>query len=151
MNPEPPASESRFRRWWNWKTLVASKFLIGSIAVHLLFGVGATYYVVQRIQAKRKMTFSGGPPLVNASQHALEHKISLAKKKASMSAPAQAKRITTTGLAKVALPEMPTMPHATEVLPNRMAGMGGTGSGLGFGSGGVGTGGGGGGAFMLPR
>jgi hypothetical protein len=46
---------------------------------------------------------------------------------------------------------MPTMPHATEVLPNRMAGMGGTGSGLGFGSGGMGSGGGGGGAFMLPR
>lgn len=142
----PPRSRLGF-----WAKLLASKFLFISVLVHLLGGFGATYYVVQRIQAKRKLTFQGGPPLVNASQRALEHKVSLAKKNASMSAPAQAKRILTTGLAKVALPEMPTMPHATDVLPNRMGGMGGTGTGLGFGGGGMGAGGGGGGAFMLPR
>jgi hypothetical protein len=147
---EEHAEDDPPKRRFHWKTLIASKFLIISIVVHLLGGVGATFYVVQRIQGKRKLTFQGGPPVVNASQRALEHKVTMAKKKASMSAPAQAKRITTTGLAKIALPEMPSMPHATEVLPNRMAGMGGTGTGLGFGGGGLGSGGGGGG-FMLPR
>ena len=146
-SPEPaPKSRLPF-----WTAILGSKFLLVSIAVHLLGGVGATYYVVQSIAAKRKLTFAGGPPAVNASQRALEHKVSMAKKKNTMSAPAQAKRITTTGLSKVALPEMPSMPNATDVLPNRMAGMGGTGTGFGFGGGGMGTGGGGGGGFMLPR
>ena len=40
-----------------WAKLLASKFLFVSILVHLLFGAGATYFIVQRIQAKRKVTF----------------------------------------------------------------------------------------------
>ncbi|MDQ3622878.1 MAG: VWA domain-containing protein [Verrucomicrobiota bacterium] len=134
--PQPgpaPAPRRRFR-----EKILASKFLIVSIAVHLLFALGATYFVVQQIQAKRKLTFTAGPPVANPSKRAIEHKVSMARKKTTMSAPAQAKRITTAGLAKFALPEMPSMPSATDVLPNRMAGLGGTGQG--FGAGGAGGG-----------
>ena len=96
----------------------------------LLFGVGATLYVVQRYQASRRLTFKGGAPTTNPSKRAMEHQVAMAKKKNTMSAPAQARRITTAGLAKIVLPEMPAMPTATTVTPNRMAGMGGVGAGL---------------------
>ncbi len=134
-----------------WHKIIASNTLLLSIGLHFLFGVGATVYVVQQIQAKRKVAFQGGPPQINPSTRALEHQVSMAKKKASMSAPAQAKRITTTGLAKIALPDMPTMPHATEVMPNRMAGLGGNGNGFGLGGAGGGMGNGGSGfSFQMP-
>ncbi|MDB6151645.1 MAG: hypothetical protein JWL90_98 [Chthoniobacteraceae bacterium] len=152
MKPVPPvpAKKQKFRFKW-WHKLIASKFLLISIFVHLFFGVGATYYVVQQIKEKRKLTFAEGPPANNASSRALEHKVSMAKKKNTMSAPAQAKRITTTGISRIALPDMPTMPHATEVIANRMAGLGGVGNGFGTGGGGgMGTGGGGFG-FALPK
>jgi hypothetical protein len=134
-----------------WAKLVASKFLFVSIVVHLLFGVGATYYIVQRIQAKRKVTFQGGPPSVNPSKRALEHKVSMAQKKKTGGAPPQAKRIVSAGIAKVALPDLPTISSANNVVPGMMAGMGGvgTGTGMGFGAGmGSGMGGGGGGGGM---
>ena len=151
MNSEsPPDSTPKKPRASFWATILASKFLLVSIIVHVLFGAGATIYVVQRYQANRKLSFQGGPPVVNASSRALEHKVSMAKKKNTMSAPAQAKRITTAGLSKIALPEIVTMPNATQVVPNRMGGIGGTGTGIGAGGMG-GTGGGGGGGFAMPN
>jgi hypothetical protein len=132
------------RRPRGWKRLVGSKILLLSIAAHILLGLGAGYYVVQRYTAKRKMTFSAGPPTTNPSKRAMEHKVALGKKSKAMSAPAQAKRITAkNAFAKVALPDMPAMPSTLEVIPNRMAGLGGV--GVGFGSSGAGGSGGGGG------
>ena len=122
----------------------SSKVLMISVVIHLLFAAGAAYLIVQRVQTKRKMTFTGGPPAVNASKRALEHKMSLGKKKAVMSAPAQAKRIMSSGLAKVALPDLPSLPSATDAVPNRMGGIGGVGNSFGGGGGGGGLGGGGG-------
>ena len=110
------------RRWF--VTVIGRRFLVVSIAVHLLFGVGAAYWVVQRYQANRKLTFKGGPPSPNPSTRALEHKVQMAKKQSTMSAPSIAKRITTTGLSKVALPEMPAMPKLAAP-PVKMAGAGG--------------------------
>lgn len=127
-----------------WQKATSSKLLVISVLVHLLFAAGATYFIVQRVQVKRKMTFQGGPPAVNASKRALEHQMSLGKKKAVMSAPAQAKRIMSTGLAKVALPDLPSLPSATDAVPNRMGGIGGVGNSFGGGGGGGGLGGGGG-------
>ena len=145
---DPPPRKPLFTFW---QKVIASKFLLVSIIVHLLFGAGAAVYVVQQYQANRKLSFKGGPPVVNPSSRALEHKVSMAKKKNTMSAPAQAKRITTAGLAKVALPEMITMPTATTVVPNRMGGLGGMGQGFGAGgAGGMGSGSGGLG-FSLPN
>jgi hypothetical protein len=105
-------------------SLLGSKFLMISIAVHLLFGLGAAYWVVQHYQANRKLTFKGGPPSPNPSTRALEHKVQMAKKQSTMSAPSIAKRITTAGLSKVALPEMPAMPKLAAP-PVKMAGAGG--------------------------
>ena len=147
LPPELPPSKPQSRLLKIWLTIIASKFLFISILVHLLFGVGAAVLVVQQYQARTR-TFQGGPGAVNPSSRALEHKVSMAKKKNSMSAPAQAKRITTTGISKVALPEIVSMPSATTVVPNKMGGLGGQGMGLGIGTmGGSGTGAGG---FGLP-
>ncbi len=148
----PPAvpEEKKERKLTLWQRIVASKILFGSILAHLLFGAGATFYVVQQMETKRKTTFQGGPPTVKASSRALEHQVSMSKKKNTQSAPAQAKRIMTKGLAAIALPEMPSMPNASEIIPNRMAGMGGTGIGFGVGGGGGMGGGGNGFGFSLP-
>ncbi len=139
------------------RKLFAGKFLLVSIAVHVLLGVGAAYIIVQQMNAKRKITFQGGPPTVNPSKRALEHKVALGQKKKSGGAPAQAKRIATTGIAKISLPEMPAISVTNEYTPSKMSGMGGvgfgTGMGIGMGNGGGmggGGGGGGGGINMLP-
>ncbi len=139
----PPSQSPAARRLGFWGRLAASKFLFISIVAHLLFGVGATYFIVQRIQSKRKVTFQSGPASANPSKRALEHKVSMAQKKKTGGAPPQAKRIVSTGIAKVSLPDLPTIPTASTVVPGMMAGMGGAGfgAGMGFGSGsGMGSG-----------
>jgi len=113
------------------KRRLGGKFLVISIVVHLLFGLGAAYYVVQTITAKRKLTFHGGPPSPNPSQRAIEHKVQMAKKQNSMSAPPPVKRIVTTGMAKVALPDMPSMPTSNPVAASKAVGAGGVGVGFG--------------------
>ena len=132
-----------------WRRVATKRFLFISIAAHLLFALIATVYVVQTITAKRKLTFTSSPPSPNPSQRALEHKVQMAKKQNTMSAPAQARRITSTGLAKVSLPDMPVISTSTDFTPGKMAGMGGTGMGLGMAGGMGGAGGGGGGGPML--
>jgi hypothetical protein len=129
-------------------------FLLASVCVHLLLGVGAVYWVVQKIETKRKLQFASAPPTANPSKRAMEHKVSLQKKKNAGGSPAQARRISVTGLAsKITLPEMPSVPTtSTQFVAGRMAGMGGAGfgSGLGFGNGsGMGVGGMGGGGLGL--
>ncbi len=128
----------------------SATFLTVSIGLHLIVALGAGYWVVQRYEAKRKLQFAAGPPTASPSKRALEHQVSLQKKKNAGGSPAQAKRISVTGLAaKITLPEMPAIPSAsTQFVAGRMAGMGGAGfgSGLGFGNGsGMGVGGGAGG------
>ena len=121
------AAEGEIERSTKPRWLIAilgSKFLMISIVVHVLFGIGAAYWVVQRYQANRKLTFKAGPPSPNPSTRALEHKVQMAKKQSTMSAPSIAKRITTSGLARVALPEMPAMPKLAAP-PVKMAGAGG--------------------------
>ncbi len=137
MSAENP---TRRKKWW---LFFGGSFLSVSVAIHVLIGVAATVWVVQTIQAKRKLTFQGAPPSPNPSTRALEHKVQMAKKQKTMSAPQQARRITASAPSRIALPEMPAMP-ANEATPAKMGGMGGTGMGLGFGGavGGAGLGGG---------
>ena len=135
--------------WYHWRRF-GFNFLTISILAHLFFGVGATYLVVQTIQAKRQQTFAGAPPSANAPTHAIEHKVQLQKKQQTMSAPAPLKRITTTSNSRVALPAMPAMPHMDEAItPLAMAGMGGVGVRVSMGTGGAGTGGGANGGLNL--
>jgi hypothetical protein len=115
-----------------WQRITQSQFFFISVVVHVVFVLIAGIFVVQSITAKRKLTFTSAPPSPNRSQRALEHKVQMAKKQNTMSAPAQAKRITTTGLAKVSLPEMPAITATTDFKAGKMAGMGGTGVGIGF-------------------
>jgi hypothetical protein len=122
---EAPKEKSKWRPWRRF----GGTFLFVSIVVHILFGIGATYLVVQTIQAKRKLTFQAGPKSPNPVQRAIEHKVSMAKKQSTMSAPAQPKRITTTGTSRVALPDMPAMPKMDDFTPGQMAGVGGVGVG----------------------
>ena len=110
-------------RWWQWER-TTGKFLMISIGVHILFGLVAAVYVVQQYQTARKLTFKGGPPSPNPSTRALEHKVQMVKKQNTMSAPALAKKITTTGRSKITLPEMPAMPKLAAP-PVKMAGAGG--------------------------
>lgn len=121
----PPGTAKRSARRFG------GAFLIVSIIVHLLFALSATYFVVQTINARRKLTFQAGPKSPNPSQRAVEHAVSLAKKQNTMSAPAQPKRITTAGASKVALPDMPAMPQLDAFTPGKMAGVAGmAGTGL---------------------
>ena len=126
----PEIPQTLLRR--TWRKMTERRFLFISVAVHLLIGIIAGIFVVQSIVAKRKLTFTSSPPSPNKSQRALEHKVTMAKKQNTMSAPAQAKRITSTGLAKVSLPDMPAISSSTDFNAGKMAGMGGTGVGLGF-------------------
>jgi hypothetical protein len=129
------------------------RFLFISILVHVLFAMVAVYLVVQTITPKRKLTFKGGPPSPNPSQRAMQHEVKMAQKQKTMSAPAPAKRITTTSMSKVALPEMPAMPTTDNSPMSKMAGMtpGGLGMTMGGGSGGSSGGGGGGVPFFGMR
>src|SRR5436309_2493732 len=130
-----------------WAKLLGGRFLIISVAAHLLFASVAAYVVVQRYQAARKLTFKGGPPSPNPSTRAIEHKVQLAKKQSTMSVPRMEKRITTTGLSKVSLPEMPAMPKLAAP-PTKMAA---TGTDLAFNPGGsISTSGGGAGGAAVP-
>ena len=128
----PPPDEPQSLPRKLWKKLTERRFLFISVIVHVLIGIIAMIFVVQSIVAKRKLTFTSAPPSPNKSQRALEHKVTMAKKQNTMSAPAQAKRITTTGLSKVSLPDMPAISTSTDFNAGKMAGMGGTGVGLGF-------------------
>jgi hypothetical protein len=130
----PPAGEEAARPTLGqrlWRRVATRQFLFFSIALHLLFGAAATVYVVQTITVKRKLTFAGTPPSVARSTQALEHRVQMAQKQKSMSAPPIAKRVTTTAVnTKVALPQMPEMPAlASTLTPVKMGGMGGVGFG----------------------
>lgn len=109
LSPETAARKRK--KWW-----VSRPFLVISIGVHLLFGLGAAYLVVSRHSAARKLTFAAGPKSPNPSERALKHKVQLQEK--NKTAPAAVpKRVLTTGLAKVELPPMPAIPTANEGPP----------------------------------
>jgi serine/threonine protein kinase len=130
-----------------WKRIRNNRFLLVSIIAHALFILVATVFVVQNI-VSRKLTFTSAPATPNPSERSLEHEVSMAKKHSSMGAPVQARRIATTGISKITLPDMPSISTSTDFTPGTMAGMGGFGEGMGLGMGGAGGGGGGGGGGL---
>ena len=109
---EQPATSSVAQdqtKWWRKKWWRSRPFLVVSIGVHLLFGLGAAYLVVSRYSAGHKLTFNAGPKSPNPSERALQHRVQMQEK--SKSAPAAVpKRVLTTGAAKVELPPMPSVP-----------------------------------------
>lgn len=128
-----------------WQKLMTRKFLFFSVLAHVIFFLAAGYFIVTKQTVGRKK-FMPPPGSAEQARAGAEHKVSLGRKQSTMSAPEQAKRVTTnSALAKVALPEMPELPSATtEVFANRAIGMGGAGSAFGAtGTPGGGSGGGG--------
>lgn len=115
-----------------WQKILERKWLFGSIAFHVVLGIVATVWIVshETVSRKKFMKPAGG---AEAAKQGSEHKVSLGRKQSTMSAPEQAKRVTTnSAFAKVALPEMPEMPTATtDVFANRAIGLGGAGSAFG--------------------
>ena len=142
--PQAAGPKSRTPIWDRF----GGRFLYISILVHVIFALVATWLIVQNIESKRKLTFRAGEQGPKPNSRAVEHKVQVTKKINTMSAPAQAKRITTTAIsARVSIPEM-TMPSASNLTPGRLAGMGGEGLSMGTMSMGAGSGGGGGGGGM---
>lgn len=142
------SQETQNKQWWQrtWTKIIAAKVLFLSILVHFLFITGATVWIVQTIYNQPKKEFKGGEEGANKRTRAVEHKVSMTKKKKSMTSPLQAKRVTTTSLSKMALPELPMMPNVATNTPVAMAGTGGM--GVGGISGGMGNGGGAGGGGL---
>ena len=139
--PKPPREDGG--TFWTdlWGKIVLRKWLFAAIGVHIIFGIVATIWIISSNQQPRKKFMAPGAGPDSAKQSA-EHKVSLGRKQSTMSAPEQAKRVTTnSAFAKVALPEMPELPSATtDVFANRAIGMGGSGTSSGV----TGTSGGGG-------
>ncbi len=98
--------------------------LVVSVALHLLFGAGATYWVVSRQTAARKLTFQAGPPNPAKGQRALEHRVQLARQRQHPPPAAAPRRVALTSPAKVELPPMPVSPvRAPAPAPGRLAAM----------------------------
>ena len=116
---------------WTCARRYSPPVLIAVVAMHLLFGGAAAFWVVSKYSASRKLTFNAGPKSPNPSERALEHRIQLQKKMQSVSAPpAVPKRVLTTGFAKVTLPPLPEI-RTTETAPHTMMSAGGAGAAFG--------------------
>ncbi len=134
---EPPAKKKGYAKWL---AALGLNSLVLSVGVHLLFGVVAAFLVVQHFQKKHVNFRATEPP---APQTEVEHKVQLAKKNNVESAPPDLKRITTTDVSPISLPDVPEVPPVDVVTPTQMAGVGVDGlTGLGTGPGGGGGGGG---------
>jgi hypothetical protein len=114
-----PTSERKSRREFR------GRFLILSILFHILLAAVATYLVVQTFTPRKQM-FRGEPPA--KTNREVEHKIDMVKRKNTMSAPVQTKRITSTALSQVALPEMPVISSEAPTELSSMSGVGGPGA-----------------------
>ncbi len=110
--------------------------LLLSILVHVVFGVVATLLIVERFQT-RQVNFQASTAPQNDE---IEHKVEVAKRSNVESAPPDLKRITTTSISPISLPDVPEMSQTSEVLPTAMSGVDGV---MGQGMGAVGSGGGG--------
>ena len=134
------------RRWWIY---LGGSTLWISILIHVFFGAIAAYIVVEHF-SKKHVSFVAAPPPPPSDE--VEHKVELAKKNNVESAPPDLKRITTSALSPISLPDVPETPVTDEVTPTTLAGSGDIGEGFGGGNGnGRGDGGGGGPDFGSPN
>jgi len=145
MNASTPKSANHQHKKRRWFAYFGANSLAISILLHVLFGVGATYLVVEHFQKKHINFHATEPP----SQHTeVEHKVELAKRNNVESAPPDIKRIVTTDVSAITLPEPPEVPTTDEATPTAMSGVEGV-MGMGIGNG-VGNGGKGGGGGGIP-
>jgi len=130
-----------FRRFLLAYRKASGGSLLLSIGIHAVILLVGAYLVVSQITEERKISFGGGDP---GPKSEVQHKVKLK----TITAPAPNKRITTTSsIAKVALPEMPSIPMNMGPAIAGAVGSGGFGSVGGLNGGGGGGGGGGKGGF----
>src|SRR5438045_2872606 len=111
----PSQKPSAKRRWWKNRW-----FLVISVGLHLLFGMGAPYVLGYR-HSNRKLTFNVGPKSPNASERAIQHRVQLQEKMKTAPA-AIPKRILSTGATKVELPPIPELTGAKNATPPPLMG-----------------------------
>jgi hypothetical protein len=127
-SPAPPATadsdaKSRWKSLTEWLRSGGS-FLFISLAFHAVLLLIAGVWVVQNIQEKRKLTFSSGPQQSGAPARQLEHRVQVAKRTSSMSAPTLPNRIVSSAPnVKVALPQVPLTPLTSIAIPQRIGGL----------------------------
>ncbi len=124
---------------WEKITGWRGSFLVLSILFHVILIAVAAFLVVQVVKGREKMKFTAPPP--SSAPKSQEHKVQMAKKKNSMSAPSMSKRITTTSTsANIALPVVQMSSSSSpDLMSSVMSGMGGAGLGAGFGPAGGGS------------
>ena len=115
--PAEPKPLGRIRRWIQ----AGGGFFAFSLIVHGVLLLGAAVWVVQTVQAKRKLNFSAAPPSSGEGSRQLEYRVQAAKRTASMTPPPSATRIVSSATnVKVALPEV-ALPAASSVaIPSRI-------------------------------
>ena len=125
-----------FKRFLRAYRKASGGSLLLSIVVHaIIIGIG-TFLVVSQVVEERKISFGGGEP---GPKGDIQHKVQMKRK--TTSAPAPAKRITTTSsMARVALPDMPDIPMSMGPSIAGAMGTGGFGASGGLGGGGKGGG-----------
>src|SRR3954469_49369 len=132
-SPAVAAPAQKVVRWWR-----SRPFLLISVGIHVLFGLGAAYVVVSHYSTARKLTFNAGPKSPNPAERALQHRVQMREKSKTMPA-AVPKRVLSTGASKVTLPPMPSVPAPNEApMPSMMAAAGGASFGSKGGAGSVG-------------
>jgi hypothetical protein len=121
--------------------LSGSPTLLISILLHIILAFLAAFFIVQRIEVKRKQNFA--EVTIKSSSAAAakaEHQVEMTKKKNSMTTPDITQRITTTGLSPITMPEisLPSDSSASSSSKMGAAQMSGMGTGMTPGTG-VGT------------
>lgn len=115
-------SPGLLRRWMQ----AGGGFLLFSIVVHGVLLIGAAMWVVQTVQAKRKLNFSAAPPSSSEGSRQLEYRVQSAKRTASMAPPPVSTRIVSAATdVKVALPEVALPATPNLAIPSRISGMAG--------------------------
>ncbi|MEK0446980.1 MAG: hypothetical protein RLZZ399_2301 [Verrucomicrobiota bacterium] len=111
------------KAWWHRWQRSGGTFLILSLLLHGALLIGAASWVVQTVQAKRKLTFAPAPPAQNSGSRQVEHRVQMAKRAQSLNAPPPPSRITTSApSAPISLPDLPAF--APSAAPPRMPGAG---------------------------
>ena len=121
VSAEPSKGEDK-RLKKRWFAYFGANTLALSILLHILFAVGATYLIVEHFVPKHINFHATEPPTAHTE---VEHKVELAKRNNVESAPPDIKRIVTTDISAITLPDPPQIPTADEASPSAMAGVNG--------------------------
>ena len=140
-----PGETDDGRKKRRWYTAFSGNAFLFTLLLHVILGVLATYLIVEHFSPKKQINFlAQGPPDPHTD---IEHKVQMMKRNSVQSAPQDVKRIVSTDVSAITLPEVPDVPPPDDVTPTAMAGLGGDGL-MGAGNGtGTGPGDGGGNPF----